>query len=85
MLGIAANRELPADAVSAVPQYHLTHGVWLSQLVVGLKEIRTLYGSFATFFDGATIDGGNLRVPLVDIRASNGVLHVVDAVLLPPL
>ena len=32
--------------------------------------------------DGAMIE--NARITAVDIRASNGIVHVIDAVLLPP-
>ena len=32
--------------------------------------------------DGVTVDGAN--VVTADIDASNGVIHVIDAVILPP-
>ncbi|GAB5492096.1 MAG: hypothetical protein Phog2KO_23110 [Phototrophicaceae bacterium] len=34
---------------------------------------------------GITIDGANLNLEMIDIEAANGVIHVIDAVLVPEL
>jgi uncharacterized surface protein with fasciclin (FAS1) repeats len=52
----------------------------------GAFSVRTLQGQFinvAATEDGITIDGANLKLDMVDIEASNGVIHVIDAVILP--
>jgi uncharacterized surface protein with fasciclin (FAS1) repeats len=53
-----------------------------SDLSEGL-EAETLQGGMLTFTlaDGAKVNGINIVTP--DIEASNGVIHVVDAVILP--
>lgn len=54
----------------------------LSQSVVGAKQLEMLNGQKAAV-EGATIEGANIIG--VDVRASNGVVHVIDKVILPEL
>ncbi len=54
----------------------------LSQSVVNAKQIEMLNGQKAAV-EGAAIEGANIIG--VDIRASNGVVHVIDKVILPVL
>jgi uncharacterized surface protein with fasciclin (FAS1) repeats len=63
--------------------YHVTRGNRFSQSVVGAKQLRMLNGGFTTISTsgGVTINGANIVA--VDIDASNGVIHVIDQVLLP--
>jgi uncharacterized surface protein with fasciclin (FAS1) repeats len=42
-----------------------------------------LSGEWATV-EGTTIAGAPLNLDLINISASNGIVHVVDGVLLPP-
>ena len=57
--------------------------------VLGSEEIRTLNGGF--FFPGMDDDGAFItdangrdsRIEAADIEASNGVIHVIDTVILP--
>jgi uncharacterized surface protein with fasciclin (FAS1) repeats len=78
-LGLTVD-EIPVPLLTEVLLYHVTEGTRLSQSVVKAKQIRMLNGSLAPV-KGATIDGANIVG--VDIRASNGVIHVIDAVILP--
>jgi len=53
--------------------------------VVELTEVTTVQGETAAIVvsdTGVTIDGAN--VILTDINASNGVIHVIDTVMMPP-
>ena len=50
--------------------------------LVTLDSIDTLNGSLIAV-DG-TILNGTVNVIVVDIRAKNGLVHLIDAVLLPP-
>lgn len=63
--------------------YHVTRGRHTSKSVLNVDSFRMLNGERAVI-DGATIQGAPLNLGLIDISASNGIVHVVDAVLLPP-
>ncbi|WP_194775109.1 fasciclin domain-containing protein [Pararhodonellum marinum] len=70
----------------AVLTYHVVPGkVWSKDLKNGQKA-KTVQGSEVTVSlkDGkAMINGAN--VTTADIEASNGVVHVIDSVILPPM
>ena len=72
------------DQLVAVLTYHVLSGKVMSGDIAG-KELSaaTVQGSELDIdaTDGVTVDGAN--VVTVDIETSNGVIHVVDAVLLP--
>lgn len=88
--GIDSVRDLPADLVLNVLLYHVTEGRRASNSVVpknNSKTIETLLGSTFSVNSSAMITGGNstanIIIDLKDISASNGIIHVIDAVLLP--
>jgi len=78
----AIDAKLGAGTVAKVLLFHVTRGVRLSQSVVNAKQIEMLNGQKAAV-EGAAIEGANIIG--VDIRASNGVVHVIDKVILPVL
>jgi transforming growth factor-beta-induced protein len=87
-LGIVGISDLPAELVLDVLLYHVTDGRRASNSVVpkkNLKNIETLLGvSFSVNADPKIIAVGNeANFVAVDISASNGVIHVIDAVILP--
>jgi uncharacterized surface protein with fasciclin (FAS1) repeats len=49
-----------------------------------MKEVKTVEGASAKISTagGAKIDGAN--IVKTDVMASNGVIHVIDAVIMPP-
>jgi uncharacterized surface protein with fasciclin (FAS1) repeats len=72
------------DALTKILLYHVVSGEVTSKDVVKLKKAETLEGenvSITTTDDGVMINDSN--VIAVDIMASNGVIHVIDTVLLP--
>lgn len=72
------------DKLVAILKYHVVAGQVTAKDVVKLTEAKTLQGSSAKIVakDGkVTIDGAT--VTKTDIAASNGVIHVIDAVILP--
>ena len=84
---------LPAgtlDALLADPEQlagiltlHVVSGKALAADVVGLTEVTTVAGKVLPI---STVDGvsvGGVSVIQTDIMASNGVIHVIDAVILP--
>jgi len=72
-----------ADLLSAVLTYHVVAGDVRASDVVGLTRAATVSGEFLAI----KVDGGVMvdqaNVIATDIVASNGVIHVIDAVLLP--
>lgn len=72
------------DKLSAVLTYHVVPGKVYAEDVVELSSATTVQGSDVTITttDGAVmVDSAN--VVMTDIEASNGVIHVIDAVILP--
>ena len=74
---------LSCDVLPTVLAFHVTRGRHTSTSVLAHESIRMLSGERAVV-DGTTIAGAPLNLGLVNISASNGIVHVVDAVLLPP-
>jgi uncharacterized surface protein with fasciclin (FAS1) repeats len=72
------------DTLTAILTYHVVSGKVLAADVVELDSATTLQGSDVTIEAsnyGVRIDGA--RVVATDIEASNGVIHVIDAVITP--
>jgi uncharacterized surface protein with fasciclin (FAS1) repeats len=72
------------DQLVAVLTYHVVSGKVMSADVVGQNTTaKTVQGEALTIHahDGVKVD--NASVVKADIAASNGVIHVIDAVLLP--
>lgn len=84
---------LPAGTVEAlladIPQltkiltYHVVAGKVMAADVAGLTTAKTVEGGELTFdtSHGVKVNGAN--IVQADIEADNGVIHVVDAVILP--
>ena len=86
---------LPEGTVEAlladIPQltsillYHVVSGKVMAADVVSLESAESLQGQRLNFVvDGGVVKIGDAQVLITDIEASNGVIHVIDAVLLPP-
>jgi len=77
---------LDKDTLTQILLYHVSPGERFSGDVVTADKIRMMNKDF-TYVDGLSIVGNgssaNLVLPLIDIDASNGVIHVIDFVLLP--
>jgi uncharacterized surface protein with fasciclin (FAS1) repeats len=72
------------DQLVAILTYHVVAGkVMSTDLSDGMKA-ATVNGAEITITtaDGAKVNGAN--VVTADVEASNGVVHVIDAVILPP-
>lgn len=69
--------------LTAVLTYHVVPGKVLAADVVKLKQAKTVQGGSLTIdtSKGVTVDGAT--VVKTDIPASNGVIHVIDTVVLP--
>lgn len=72
------------DALTAVLTYHVVKGNVMAADVVKLDKATTLQGKeiMISAKDGVMINGA--KVIKADIKCKNGVIHVIDTVLLPP-
>lgn len=73
------------DQLTSILLYHVVAGRVESSTVVTLERATTVQGSevvIGVSDAGVTVNSAN--VTAVDIGATNGVIHVLDAVLLPP-
>ena len=72
------------DALASILTYHVVSAEVLAADVVKLDKAKTVNGEYAMISvgeDGVKIDNAN--VVKTDIMCSNGVIHVIDAVILP--
>ena len=71
-------------ALSEILLYHVVPGKVLAADVVSLTSATTAQGSDVTInVDGGAVMVDGANVTATDIEASNGVIHVIDAVILP--
>jgi uncharacterized surface protein with fasciclin (FAS1) repeats len=72
------------DQLVAILTYHVVSGSVMAADVVKLDEAATVNGQSVSI---EVVDGGvridNANVIAADIKATNGVIHVIDTVLLP--
>ena len=73
------------DALKNVLLYHVVAGDITSKQIVNLSEAMTLDGSDVKIkVDDGKVMVNNAQVIGADVMASNGVIHVIDTVLIPP-
>ena len=65
--------------------YHVVDGAVLAEVVVTLEEAETLLGEkVSIWLEDGMVYLNDAQVIITDILADNGVIHVIDTVLLPP-
>jgi uncharacterized surface protein with fasciclin (FAS1) repeats len=72
------------DKLRAILTYHVVAGKVMASQVTKLKSAKTVQGSdvkIAT--SGGKVKVDNANVVKTDIAASNGVIHVIDTVIMP--
>lgn len=74
------------QALTDILLYHVVSGKVMAADVVSLTSAPTVLGKDITITvkDGKVFLNDTVEVIITDIEASNGVIHVIDAVLLPP-
>ncbi len=88
-LGDATIKGLLADkaALTKILTYHVTGKVITAADIVSASKgtFTTLQGQDVTYevVGGNVILNGNIKVVATDIKASNGIIHVIDTVLVP--
>ena len=72
------------DKLIAVLKYHVVPGKVMAKDVVKVDSAKTAQGSSVTVtVEGKTVKVDNATVVKTDIEASNGVIHVIDTVIIP--
>lgn len=72
------------DALASILKYHVVPGSLTSRDVIRMSGAVTLNGQKIDFSrSGSSVMVDGAAVSSVDIACSNGIIHVVDAVLLP--
>ncbi|MGF1582218.1 MAG: fasciclin domain-containing protein [Gemmataceae bacterium] len=91
-----AFKKIPAEKLKAILKnkklltkiltYHVVPGTVTAKQVVKLSEATTVQGEKISIEvkDGKVVLNGNSTVVATDIEARNGVVHVIDTVILPP-
>lgn len=83
--GLTADQLLQAKELSQILQYHVVSGLVESGDITNGQRATTVQGQPVTFEvkDGSVYVNG-AKVTITDIPASNGVIHAISAVILPP-
>lgn len=70
--------------LAGILKHHVVAGKVEAAAAVKLKEAKTIADSTLSLnYDGKTLMVGDAKVVATDVMAKNGVIHVVDAVILP--
>ncbi|GAA4278121.1 hypothetical protein GCM10022259_28460 [Aquimarina mytili] len=74
------------DALKEVLLYHVASGKFNADDLLTKETVTTLQGEQVTIemFDGEVILNESIRVALANVEASNGIVHVIEGVLIPP-
>ncbi len=82
--GVAS--ELTVEELTDVLLYHVIQGEVLSSDLQPTQQVTALNGASLTIevSGGSASVNGSAGITIVDIQGTNGVIHVIDQVLLPP-
>jgi len=92
-LGITAEELLASEGLAGILTYHVVAGKLMAADVIAAVEagggeavVETVNGATisVTVVDGMVMINGSATVAAADLEAGNGVVHVIDAVILPP-
>ena len=92
-LGITAEQLLAREDLATILTYHVVPSAVIAEEVIAAVEngggefvVQTVNGAdiSVTVVDGVVTLNGVASVITADLMAGNGVVHVIDAVLLPP-
>ena len=65
--------------------YHVVPGKVMAADVVGIDEAKSVNGKMIDVeVDGGSVKVNDAAVTAADIAASNGVIHIIDKVIMPP-
>lgn len=73
------------EALAAILTYHVVAGKVMSTDLTNGMMAATVNGADVTIMTEGGVMVNDANVVTADIEASNGVIHVIDAVILPPM
>lgn len=84
--GLTQEQLLASPDLGKILTYHVLPAKVMASAITGTSDATTVEGSTVKVaLDGSTVKvGPTAKVTAADVAASNGVIHVIDAVLLPP-
>lgn len=71
------------EALQRVLTYHVVLGKMMAAEVMKMNSVESLQGQPLTIETNSGVKVNNAQVIKTDIETSNGVIHVIDAVLMP--
>ena len=71
------------EKLTSILTYHVISGKVLAKDVMKIEEAKTLQGSEVKITSKNGVMINNAKVVKTDIECSNGVIHVIDTVLIP--
>ncbi len=89
-LGLTAEELLgDTETLTSILLYHVVEGAVPAEDVIGLdgESVATVNGASVSIavVDGGVVLNDSVNVVTTDVEASNGIIHVIDGVLLPPV
>jgi len=77
--------QLSEQQLTQILVYHVSDGAKTAQEVMDTESIDTIDGQTIMVQEGVLVDqaGGQANITATDVQASNGVIHVIDSVLMP--
>lgn len=87
VIGQSSLEDIPVDVLTRVLQYHVVSGASLlsTALMDGATATTLLQEDVTVSIDGSNVDINSSNVTAADVSIVNGVVHVIDAVLVPSL
>jgi len=84
-LDVDGFEDIPLQTLTNVLLYHVVPARAFSQDLRDAAELPTLFGdeTLTVNLGDLQIDDANLNVDLLNVHATNGVIHVIDKVMLP--
>ena len=76
--------DLTSDQIATVLTYHVLPGRWSADRLSGQTSLTMFSGEVASVSSNGGVWINNANVSIADVAASNGFIHAIDSVLLPP-
>ena len=71
------------EKLTSILTYHVLSGKTLSKNIVNMSTAKTLNGKDVKIDSERGVKVNNSNVTTADVECSNGVIHVIDTVLMP--
>merc|ERR1712224_737568 len=75
---------MPISDLAGILTYHVVSGKVLSTDLTNGMTAKTVNGATVTITIGDTVKVNTATVTSADVMCSNGVIHIIDDMLLPP-